>query len=99
MEERRFVLVLAASAPDQDRYAPVTAARLIWLLPSAWAAALYRSSGRPAVVIETPREVSLDDVVAAGRAAFDDTMMRHWQLAECVPLPEGGGPPALCDPW
>lgn len=99
MKARRFVLILAASAPNQDYWAPVAAARLIWLLPSTWAGTLHRRAGRPAVVIETPEELSVDAVIVAGEAAFSDTRMRDWELAGCIPLPDTAGPLDECDPW
>jgi hypothetical protein len=84
---RRFVLVLATTAPDQTHCAPLAAARLIWLLPPIWAGSLSSYAGRPAVVVETPEHLLVDDVVAASEAAFNDQAMRNWELAECVALP------------
>lgn len=92
-------MILAATAPGREYWAPVAAARLIWLLPSTWAGTLYRCEGRPAVVIETPEELSVDAVIVAGEAAFRDTRMRDWELAGCIPLPDTAGYLDECVPW
>ncbi|MDH6137910.1 hypothetical protein P3T37_007348 [Kitasatospora sp. MAA4] len=82
-EVRCVELVFRTSHAESRPQAPITAARLLSLLPATWQSDLRVAVGEIAILVAHTEGLTAENVRREAGAALADPALWAWQLVEC----------------